>query len=156
MADDKSSADTKVNQLLAQTLAYADHTSTLADLLFKRLEIAPCEGGYPKSFLLAMGAIAQLDSWEYSGVRRSLDLNLSGAFETFATLINLMRDEPALVNEWSCNLCTTVFRAWLHQTARTIHPNLHAEFVLKPEPMDDYLNEIAHFLWTHRGLVDPE
>jgi hypothetical protein len=111
---------------------------------------APIE--FPAEFLLELGAILRIASWDRAGIRQRLDPGLPPADQAYADFVRRLRYEPEsfLPGGGPASLLMPVMWATWQQTAWNGRADLGADVVLDPLDDDQARDAVAEFLFAHR------
>jgi hypothetical protein len=111
----------------------------------------------PAGFLLELGTVFVLASWEAKGISAHIEVGLPSSNEADADLVRRLQQDPKQFDVIdSTGLSSRVLRFWLENFAWDGLESVDSDLLLSAVDEDSFLDSLADFLWRNRQSMPTE
>ena len=144
----------RVARWLVPWIKNAHDMAVDAARLLHYLGISRTAKGYPPAFLMEIGAVARIASWEQGGIKDRISPDLPSSQDALADLAQRLQSLPKRGEDVGTSLSEQVLFAWTFHCARDSRTELGIDIVLERPDKEQLLDCLAQLLWDHRHLLD--
>ena len=152
--DEEEAQRVRVARWLVPWIKNAHDMAAEAVWLLNRLGISHSDTSLPCSFLLEIGAVARIASWEHAGLKDHISSELPSSRDALAELGERLQTLPKRGDDIGTPLSEQVLKAWTFNCARESRLELGVDIVQGTPDKELLLDRLAEILWNYRHLHD--